>query len=106
MPNVMAARPNTGGASLYNSSLIPFLVPRRKVWLTPAAGVPCSNAANIGELGRKVNFARGKILSGDKSPRKCIYSVPAQETTKHRAKFGWPLLSDVAALTKPGRESR
>jgi len=28
---------------------IPFLVPRRKVWLTPAAGVPCSNAANIGE---------------------------------------------------------
>ena len=26
-----------------------FLVPRRKVWLTSAAGVPCSNAANIGE---------------------------------------------------------
>jgi len=26
-----------------------ILVPRRKVWLTPAAGVPCSNAANIGE---------------------------------------------------------
>jgi len=24
-------------------------VARRKVWLTPAAGVPCSNAANIGE---------------------------------------------------------
>jgi len=30
-------------------SVIQFLVPRRKVWLTPAAGVPCSNAANIGE---------------------------------------------------------
>jgi len=30
-------------------SVIPFLVPRREVWLTPAAGVPCSNAANIGE---------------------------------------------------------
>ena len=44
MPNVMAALPNIGGA-LYGSSVIPFLVPRRKVWLTPAAGVPCSNAA-------------------------------------------------------------
>jgi len=48
MPNVMAAQPNIGGA-LCESSIIPFLVPRRKVWLTPAAGVPCSNAANIGE---------------------------------------------------------
>jgi len=28
---------------------IPFLVPRRKVWLTPIGRVPCSNAANIGE---------------------------------------------------------
>ena len=36
--------PNIGGA-LYGSSVIPFLVPRRKVWLTPAAGMPCSNAA-------------------------------------------------------------
>ena len=26
-----------------------LLVPRRKVWLTPAAVVPCSDAANIGE---------------------------------------------------------
>ena len=34
--NVMIALPNIG-------------VQRRKVWLTPAAGVPCSNAANIGE---------------------------------------------------------
>ena len=31
------------------SSVIPFLVPCRKVWLTPAAGVSCSNAANIQE---------------------------------------------------------
>ena len=35
MPNVMAALPNIGGA-LYGSSVIPFLVPRRKIWLTPA----------------------------------------------------------------------
>ena len=39
MPNVMAALPNIGGA-LCESSVIPFLVPCRKVWLTPAAGVP------------------------------------------------------------------
>jgi len=48
-----------------------------------------------------MNFAPGKILLGGKSPRKCIYSVAAQETAKHCAKFGWPLTSDVAAVTKP-----
>ena len=45
MPYVMAAQANIGGA-VCESSLIPFLVPRRKVWLTPAARMPCSNAAN------------------------------------------------------------
>jgi len=48
MPNVIAAQPNIGGA-LCEGSVIPFLVPRRKVWLTPTGRVPCSNAANIGE---------------------------------------------------------
>jgi len=48
MPNVMAARKNIGGA-LCESSVILFLVLRRKVWLTPADGVPCSNAVNIGQ---------------------------------------------------------
>jgi len=48
MPNVMAALRNIGGA-LCETSVIPFLVPRRKVWLTPDARVPYSNAANIGE---------------------------------------------------------
>jgi len=48
MPKVMAAQPNIGGA-LCESSVIPFLVPHRKVWLMPAVGVPCSEAANIGE---------------------------------------------------------
>jgi len=43
MPNVMAAQPNIGGA-LCEGCVIPFLVPRRKVWLTPAAGLQCSNA--------------------------------------------------------------
>jgi len=45
---LMAALPNIGGA-LCESSVIPFLVPRCKLWLTTTAGVPCSNAANIGE---------------------------------------------------------
>jgi len=49
MPNVMAAQPNIGGV-LWESSVIPFLVPRRKVWLTRAAGVPSSNAANTGDI--------------------------------------------------------
>jgi len=41
MPNVMAALPNIGGTlGLGESSLIPFLVPRRKVWLTSTARVP------------------------------------------------------------------
>ena len=48
MPNLMAAQPNIGGA-LSESSVIPFLIPRCNVWLMPAAGVPCSNNANIRE---------------------------------------------------------
>jgi len=77
MPNVMAALPNIGGA-LCESSVISFLVPRRKLWLTSAAGVPCSNAANIGE--RKSwtgsEFCTGQnSAGGGQKPRKCTYSV-------------------------------
>ena len=79
MPNVMAARPNIDVA-LCESSVIPFLVPRRKLWLTPAAGLPYSTggtAANTGE--RKtwtytVNIAPGKILSGARAPEN-VYIV-------------------------------
>jgi len=76
MPNVMSTRPNIDGA-LCESSVIPFLVPRRKLWLTPAAGVPCSNAANTAE--RKtwtytVNIAPGKIPSGARAPEN-VYIV-------------------------------
>ena len=35
-----------------------------------------------------------------------MYSVPAQETAKHRAKFGWPPVSDVTEVTKARRETR
>ena len=107
MPNVMAALPNIGGA-LCEGSIIRFLIPRCKVWLTPllecrAVTLPISENAR---LGRKVNFARGEIPSGGKRARKCIYSVPGQETAKHRAKFGWPPINDVAAVTKARLETR
>ena len=42
-------RPSNIGGALCKSSVIPFLVPRRIVWLMPAAGVLCSNAASIAE---------------------------------------------------------
>jgi len=47
----------------------------------------------------------GKIPSEGKIRRKCIHNVPAQETAKHRAKFSLTSLSDVAAVTKPRRET-
>ena len=62
--------------ALCESSVIPFLVPRRKVWLTSAAGVPCSNAGNIGE--RKTwthsEFCTSQISVKDaKVPGICVY---------------------------------
>jgi len=89
MPNVMAAQPNTGGA-LCKSCVISFLV---------------YHAARLGRLERKVNFAPGKIPSGARAPEN-VYNVAARETAKHRAKFGWPPVSDVAAVTLPRRETR
>jgi len=56
-------------------------------------------------LGCKVNFAPGNIPLGSKSPWKCIYSVPAQDTAKHHAKYGWRSLSDIGAGTKPTCET-
>ena len=57
----------------------------------------CSNAANIdlARLGRNVNIAPSKIPLGGMSLRNCMYSVEAQETAKHRAKFGWPPVSEA-----------
>jgi len=78
------------GSALCESSVIPFFVPRREVWLTLAAGVLCSNAANIGE---RKTWTQSEFCTwqnsviGQESP-KWIHSVSTQETTKHRAKFG------------------
>jgi len=89
-------------------SVIPFLVPRCNVWLTPTARVPFSNAANTEE--RKTwtqsEFCTWQNTVGGKSPQKCINIVLAQETAKHRAKFGWHPFSDVGAVTKRRRETR
>jgi len=106
MPNVMAALPNIDGA-IWESSVIPMLVPRLKLWLTPTAWVPCSNAVNIGE---RKTWTQSEFCSWQNSvrgqePPKCIYSAPAHEMAKHRAKFGWPPLSDIGAVTKPRRET-
>jgi len=75
MPNVMAAQPNIDGAVI-ESSVIPFLVLRHKVWQTLAARVPCSNAANIGE--RKTwtqsEFCTWQNSAREQEPPKCIYA--------------------------------
>jgi len=90
MPNVMDAQPINIGGALCESSVIPFLVTCRKFWLTLAARVPCSNTANMGE--RKTctqsEFCTWQNSVRGKSFRKCIYSVPDQETANHSAKFG------------------
>ena len=83
MPNVMAAQPNIGGA-LCESSVIPFLVPRHKVCLTPATGVPFSNVANIGEhkTWTQSELCTWQYSVRGKSLQKFIYNVPSQETAK------------------------
>jgi len=35
-----------------------------------------------------------------------VYSAPSQETAKHHAKFGWPPVSDVGAVTKSSQGRR
>ena len=98
MPKMMAAVPNIGG-TLCEISVIPFPVPRRKVWLTPTARVPCSNADNIGErrtwTHSEFSTWKNSVRGQERRLPKCIHSVPAYETAKHRAKIVLPPLSDV-----------
>jgi len=76
-------------------------IPRHKVWLTAAALVPCSNAANIRE---RKTWTQSEFCSwqnsvrGQEPPKMYIWCVPAQETAKHPAKFWWPPLSDFGAV--------
>ena len=76
--------------------------------LTPTNRVSCSNAANIRECKTwtESEFCTWENTVKGKSPRKCIYSLPARETADYRAKFDRPPLSDVSAVTKARRETR
>jgi len=60
-----------------------FLVPRHKVWLTAAAGVPCSNTDNIGE--RKTwtqsEFCTWQNSVRGQEPPKFIYTVSQKRPT-------------------------
>jgi len=85
MPNVMAALPSIDGA-LRESCVILFLAQRRKLWLTAIARVPCSNRANVAE---RKTWTQSEFCSCQNSvrrqeTRKRIYSIPAQQTAKHR----------------------
>jgi len=89
MPNVMAAQVNIGDA-VCKSSIIQFLVPRHKVWLMATARMPCSHTANIE---KRKTWMQSEFCSWQNSfsvnnPKNVC--VPAQETAKHPAKFGWP----------------
>jgi len=107
MPNVMATQPNIGGA-ICESSVLPFVVPCHKVYLTPTDRVPCSNAANIGE---HKTWTQSEVCTwknsvrGQKVLKKCIYSVPDQETAEDRAKIGWLPMNDVTPVTKPRHQT-
>ena len=72
------------------------------------AEVPCSNAANIGECKTWTQSefcAWRNSVRGQEPPKVYICSVAAQDTAKHRAKFGWPPLNNVAPPTKPRCET-
>jgi len=106
MHNVMAAQQHIGGA-LCEIFVIPFQVPCYKVWLTPllecrAVTLPIQENARFG---RKINFALGKIPSGGKSPEN-VYIMYQPWRWPNIVQFGWPLVSDVAAVTKARHEIR
>jgi len=71
MPNVSAAQPNIGGA-LYENFVIPFLVLRRKVCMTPTAPVPFSNAANNEDFDTKWILHWAKFRQGARDPKRYI----------------------------------
>jgi len=72
MPNVMAAQPYIGGAICEKFC---------KVWLSPTARVPCSNAPNIGE--RKTWTHLAKFRQGAKVPENVyiVYTSPEDGQT-------------------------
>jgi len=77
------------------------------VWLTPTTRVPCSNAANIGE--RKTwtqsEFCTWQNSIMGQEPQKNVYIVYQPRRWPNIMQFGWLPLSDIAAVTKPRRET-
>jgi len=80
MPNVMAAQPNNIGGALCESSVIPFLVPRRKVWLTPlleCRAVTLTIAyRRTQDLDAKWILHVAKFRQGQEPPKVYIHSEP------------------------------
>jgi len=71
--------------------------------------VLCSNATKIQEhktWRMQSGFCTWQNSVMGQEPPKMYITVPAQETAKHRAKFGCLPLSDIAAVTLPRRETR
>jgi len=64
------------GGALCESSVTPLLVPCCKVWLMPAAGVLCNNAANIeGKTWMQSEFYTSqKFRQGARAPKN-VYTV-------------------------------
>jgi len=64
--------------------------------------------ANAQRDGRPAKYRWRPVLNAA-NRRKCIYiyiySLPAQVRAKQCERFGWLPLSDVAAVTKPRRET-
>jgi len=98
MPNVMVALPNIGGAL---SPVINAAKFGSRPLLECRAVTPPIGERKTWRTQSKLHLANYGATTAEN-----IYSLPAQVTAKHRAKFGWPPLSDVAAVTMPRRESR
>ena len=109
MPNVMAALPNIGGA-LCESSVIPFLAPRRKLRLTPTARVPCSNADNIGERKTQSEFCSWQNSVTWQEPPKTYYIVYQTRRRPNVAQslvsVRWATSVHCSAVTNLRRETR
>jgi len=104
MPNVMAAQPNIGGTLFPN--FIPCSTPQSLADVRYWSAVQWRyQYRRTQDLDAKWILHVAKFRQGARAPEN-VYIVPAQKTSKDRAKFGWPPVSDVAAVTKPRRENQ
>jgi len=95
VPNVMVALPNRGGA------LCSTLQSLARTHCSSA--VQTTRAQDLEDAKWMLHLA--KFHNGARTPEKIVYQ-PRRWTAKHRARFGWLPLSDVAAVTLPRCETR